>query len=119
MSKKEKIKNFVKENKKEIAIAGISALVGGVVVYKMTGLSADEKMLLKVVKTYSKGNITGKPFVKNLAEAVDSGKNVHIFRSFNGGVTIDKLGESIVDTFEASDWDLGKHAVSMLIFTDK
>lgn len=118
MSKKEQIKKFVKENKKELAIAGISALVGGFVVYKVTKLSTEEKMLCKLLKKYGYHSEDGNKIFKDLMLAMEGSKRVCILSS-DSGVSIEELGKATIDVFKEKDWNLSRHAVGMVLFTDK
>ena len=114
---KEKIKTFLKENENSITAActGITLFA----LYKAARLNVNERKLNKIINKYAYKSIDKKSLVEDLVRVLENGKRVRIFVNNAGGVTVDAIGEAVVEVFKEKEWDLTDHVTGIVLITDK
>lgn len=120
MSIKEKIKNYVKENKNELIIFGVSAVIGGTLGGVLAAkLTTEEKALCNVLNTFEPSPETGVSMIEDIIWTMRDSNYAEMHKFNKSEITVKDFGEAIVNFYKENNISLDTPIKGAILFEDR
>ena len=114
-----KVKEFLKEHKKELIIGSVSAVGGAVIstVFK-NKVFGEDKELIDILRSFSESKEDGSRLITNVIASIGDSNftEVHRFGGNYGPVTVEEVGKLVTRYYEHNGIDLNTKVNGLVLF---
>ena len=118
-----KVKEFLKEHKRELVIGAVSTVLGATMCTAFKNkIYSEDKALIDVLRRYGKDRTDGSRLITNVIAAIGDSNfaEVHKFGcSDYGPITVRELGDSVTRYYEHKGIDLDTVVNGLILFEDR